>query len=145
MVSALQGAPTSPRLAGTDTPVVTIRVRYDGEDLAEVADAIGAQPSEVVALHTSATYRVAFVGFAPGFGYLTGLPRRLHLPRRRVPRVRVPAGAVAVADAYSAVYPSSSPGGWHLLGTTEEWLFDVQRDPPARLRAGAHVRFEAIR
>jgi KipI family sensor histidine kinase inhibitor len=124
-------------------PVVTIRVRYDGEDLHAVAEHTGLSVAEVVSVHSQATYRVAFLGFAPGFGYLTGLPEVLRLPRRSVPRVRVPAGAVAIADAYSAIYPRSSPGGWHLLGTSAEWLFDTQRDPPARLRPGTLVRFEA--
>lgn len=122
---------------------IVLRVRYDGEDLAGVAEQTGLAPDDVIALHTRATYRVAFLGFAPGFGYLTGLPEQLHLPRRSVPRVRVPAGAVAIADRYSAIYPSSSPGGWHLLGTCREWLFDTARQPPARLAPGDLVRFEA--
>jgi KipI family sensor histidine kinase inhibitor len=127
----------------TDAATIVLRVRYDGEDLAGVAEQIGLEPDDVVALHTRATYRVAFLGFAPGFGYLTGLPEQLHLPRRSMPRVRVPAGAVAIADRYSAVYPRSSPGGWHLLGTSREWLFDTARKPPARLAPGDVVRFEA--
>jgi KipI family sensor histidine kinase inhibitor len=123
--------------------LIVLRVRYDGEDLAGVAEQTGLDPDDVVALHAGATYRVGFLGFAPGFGYLTGLPEQLHLPRRAVPRVRVPAGAVAIADRYTAIYPRSSPGGWHLLGTSGEWLFDTARQPPARLAPGDLVRFEA--
>jgi allophanate hydrolase subunit 1 len=140
---AIAQLPQGHPLTGADAPPIVLRVRYDGDDLAAVAEQTGLDPDDVVALHSGATYRVAFLGFAPGFGYLTGLPEQLRLPRRSVPRVRVPAGAVAIADRYSAVYPRSSPGGWHLLGTCREWLFDVARQPPARLAPGATVRFEA--
>lgn len=123
---------------------VTIPVRYDGEDLAEVAKAAGMSEDEVVSVHTGAEYTVAFTGFAPGFGYLTGLDDRLRLPRRETPRTRVPAGAVAVAGEYTGVYPRPSPGGWHLLGHTTAPLWDTSREPPALLRPGARVRFEAV-
>lgn len=121
---------------------VVIPVRYDGPDLDAVAAAVGLTTGEVVAAHSGASYRVAFCGFAPGFGYLTGLPERLHVPRRSTPRTNVPAGSVAVAAGYAAVYPRSSPGGWHLLGTTRLVLFDAEREPPALLTPGATVRFE---
>lgn len=124
-------------------PRVDIDVIYDGPDLAEVAGAVGMSTDEVVDAHTAATFRVAFCGFAPGFAYLTGLPAELHLPRRPTPRTRVPAGAVAIASEYSAVYPTVSPGGWHLLGSTRVELFDVERDPPALLMPGTTVRFVA--
>jgi biotin-dependent carboxylase-like uncharacterized protein len=87
---------------------------------------------------------VAFTGFAPGFGYLTGLDERLHLPRRESPRTRVPSGAVAVAGEYTGVYPRPSPGGWHLLGRTSVPLWDTGREPPALLLPGTKVRFEAV-
>jgi KipI family sensor histidine kinase inhibitor len=122
---------------------VVIPVRYDGADLAAVAAATGLTVGEVVAAHCGATYRVAFCGFAPGFGYLTGLPERLHVPRRSTPRTRVPAGAVAIAAGYAAVYPRPSPGGWHLLGSTDLVLFDPDRQPPALLAPGNVVRFES--
>jgi len=123
---------------------VVVPVRYDGEDLAEVAAIVGLSTAAVAELHTSAEYVVAFCGFAPGFGYLTGLPEALHLPRRVTPRTRVPAGSVAIASEYSAVYPRSSPGGWHLLGTTSVAMFDAERVPPALLMPGVRVRFEAL-
>jgi KipI family sensor histidine kinase inhibitor len=123
---------------------VTIDVVYDGEDLLAVAAAAGIEVGDIIELHAGATYQVAFCGFAPGFGYLTGLPRALHLPRRNSPRTRVPAGSVAIAAEYSAVYPRSSPGGWHLLGRTEHVLFDVERNPPATLRPGVGVRFRRL-
>ncbi len=121
-----------------------IGVTYDGADLADVAAAAGLATDEVVRLHTSVTYRTAFLGFAPGFAYLTGLPVGLRLPRRTAPRLRVPAGSVAIAHEYTAVYPRQSPGGWLLLGRTSERLFDLDRDPPCRLAPGTLVRFQAL-
>ncbi|MDQ2726699.1 MAG: 5-oxoprolinase/urea amidolyase family protein [Actinomycetota bacterium] len=120
---------------------VEIPVRYDGEDLDEVAGLVELTTEEVVDLHSGATYRAAFMGFAPGFAYLAGLPETLVVGRRCQPRSTVPAGSVAIADTYSAVYPRSTPGGWHLLGTTDTVLFDPDRSPPALLTAGARVRF----
>ena len=121
--------------------VIEIAVRYDGEDLDEVASRTGLHRDEVVRLHLEADYDVAFCGFAPGFAYLTGLPEALHLPRRDTPRPRVPAGSVAIAAGYSGVYPQASPGGWWLLGRTELRMFDPARTPPALLQPGARVRF----
>lgn len=121
---------------------VVIPVRYDGPDLSVVAAATGLTVDELVEVHSAAEYRVAFCGFAPGFGYLTGLPAALHLPRRSTPRTSVPAGSVAVAAGYAAVYPRASPGGWHLIGRTDLVMFDPERDPPALLAPGTAVRFE---
>lgn len=129
--------------AGTSAQVVEVPVDYDGDDLATVAAAVGCTVDRVVELHGSVDYEVAFCGFAPGFAYLAGLPDVLRLPRRATPRTRVPAGSVAIAAAYSAVYPTESPGGWHLLGRTDLVLFDVEREPPALLTPGTRVRFVA--
>ncbi|MGP4023507.1 5-oxoprolinase subunit B family protein [Actinomadura sp. 3N407] len=118
-----------------------VPVVYDGEDLGEVARLTGLTPAEVVAAHTAAPWRVAFTGFAPGFGYLEGGDPRLDVPRRATPRVRVPAGAVGLAGRFSGVYPVESPGGWQLIGRTEAVLWDLDRDPPALLRPGVRVRF----
>ncbi|MBB4688097.1 5-oxoprolinase subunit B family protein [Amycolatopsis jiangsuensis] len=123
---------------------VTLPVRYDGADLAEVAEASGLDVDEVVRRHSSTTYVAAFCGFAPGFAYLTGLDPALHLPRRSTPRTRVPAGAVAVAGEYTAVYPHPSPGGWHLLGHTDAPVWDVDRPRPNLLAPGTRVRFEVL-
>ena len=95
----------------------------------------------LVAEHAAARYTVAFIGFTPGFPYLLGLPPGLALPRRERPAARIPAGAVAIAGAQAGIYPSASPGGWWVLGITDAHLFDVRRDPPARLASGATVRF----
>jgi KipI family sensor histidine kinase inhibitor len=120
---------------------IDVPVRYDGEDLASVADLVGVTVDEVIARHTAPTYLVQFCGFSPGFAYLTGLDPLLHLPRLATPRALVPAGSVAVAGEYAGVYPRSSPGGWRLLGRTQTTMFDLERDPPALLRPGMHVRF----
>jgi KipI family sensor histidine kinase inhibitor len=124
--------------AGDD---VELTVDYDGADLDDVAAATGLTTGEVVELHASGRYTCAFCGFAPGFGYLTGLDERLHLPRRASPRTAVRAGAVAIAAGYSAVYPSPSPGGWHLIGRTDARMWDHRRAHPALLRPGTTVRF----
>ncbi|GAB0101039.1 allophanate hydrolase subunit 1 [Nocardia sp. JMUB6875] len=118
-----------------------VPVRYDGADLAEVARLLGLTTDEVIAQHTGTVWRCAFVGFAPGFGYLESPDGRLSVPRRTQSRTAIPAGAVALAGGYSAVYPRSSPGGWQLIGTTELPMWQVDRDPPALVRAGTEVRF----
>ena len=143
MVSRLSEVTPVPAAAVSGDPV-TIPVRYDGEDLTDVAKATGMSEDEVVTVHTGPVYTVAFTGFAPGFGYLTGLDERLRLPRRDTPRTRVPAGAVAVAGEFTGVYPRPSPGGWHLLGSTTTPLWDPSREPPALLRPGTKVHFEPV-
>lgn len=112
---------------------------YDGPDLDAVALAAGLAVADAIALHAGAIYTVDTIGFAPGFAYLTGLPARLHLPRRATPRTRVPAGSLAIAAAFTAVYPFDSPGGWHLLGrVVDAPMFSAAG---ARLRLGDRVRF----
>lgn len=120
-----------------------IAVAYDGEDLASVAEAVGISVPEAVARHAAADYVVDVLGFQPGFAYLAcpaGAP--LAVPRRSSPRPRVPAGSVAVAAAYTAVYPFASPGGWNLLGRAIDAVpFDAFRDPPVLFAPGDRVRF----
>ncbi|MEU4320750.1 allophanate hydrolase subunit 1 [Nocardia fluminea] len=124
-------------------PVVEIPVRYDGADLPEVARLLDLSIPEVIAAHTGTVWRCAFVGFAPGFGYLTSPDGRLTVPRRTHARTAIPAGAVALAGGYSAVYPRGTPGGWQLIGTTDLRMWAVDRDPPALVRAGSAIRFVA--
>ena len=119
---------------------VELAVAYDGPDLEEVAAACSVSIDEFVERHSGAGYRVAFIGFAPGFAYLTGGDPELAPPRRAEPRTRVPAGSLAIAGPYSAVYPRESPGGWNLVGSCDERLFDPSRERPALLVAGAAVR-----
>ncbi|MFF3644961.1 allophanate hydrolase subunit 1 [Streptomyces sp. NPDC002564] len=121
--------------------VVEIPVRYDGPDLAEVAAHWGVPVTEVARIHAATEFRVAFCGFAPGFGYLTGLPERCAVPRRATPRTAVPVGSVALAGPYTGVYPRASPGGWQLIGSTDRVLWDHAREPAALLSPGVRVRF----
>lgn len=128
----------------TSGALVEIPVMYgydDGPDLDEVARLTGISPDAVIDQHAAAEYRVYMLGFAPGFAYLGPLPEALRVPRRGEPRVRVPAGSVAIAGAQTAVYPQQTAGGWHLIGRTEESLWDPSAAEPARLRPGDRVRF----
>jgi KipI family sensor histidine kinase inhibitor len=120
--------------------LVEIPVVYDGPDLADIAALLGCDVAEVVRRHTADEWTVAFCGFAPGFGYLTG-QSDWNVPRRESPRTKVPAGSVALAGEFSGVYPRESPGGWQLLGRTEVVVFDLNRDPAALLHPGGRVRF----
>jgi KipI family sensor histidine kinase inhibitor len=128
-----------------DTPntddLLIIPVAYDGPDLADVCAACGLSDAEVIAAHTGTPWRAAFVGFAPGFAYLVGGDPCLQVPRRAQSRTRVPAGSVALAGRYSAVYPRESPGGWQLIGSTDVVLWDETADPPAAVQPGRWVRF----
>jgi len=138
---ALQGGYDGDPLRGE---VVDIPVRYDGDDLAEVASHLGVEIADVVAWHQQSRFVVAFCGFVPGFAYLAGLDPRLHIERRATPRTRVPAGSVAIAAGWAGVYPRAVPGGWHLLGHTELRIWDPSRLPPTRLRPGVRVRFVSV-
>jgi len=124
-----------------------IPVCYEGEfapDLAAVAQATGLTPAEIIRRHSAVRYHVYMLGFLPGFPYLGDLPPELALPRRADPRVRVPAGSIAIATTLTAIYPYASPGGWHLIGATPIWFFDPAREPPSLLAAGDAVLFDPI-
>ena len=137
------------RLPGLELPpaeavageTVEIPVRYDGEDLPEVAGLTGLEPDEVVRRHTAPEYTVAFLGFSPGFPYLVGLDPALEVPRRDTPRTSIPAGSVGLAGNQTGIYPTATPGGWQLIGRTEVTLFDPARAPPALLAPGTRLRF----
>ncbi|HEX8024665.1 MAG TPA: 5-oxoprolinase subunit PxpB [Candidatus Limnocylindrales bacterium] len=127
-----------------ESPTVEIPVRYGGAggpDLEALAATTGLTPAQLIEAHAGTTYRAQFLGFAPGFAYLGPLPIELVAPRRPSPRVHVPAGSVAIAGPYTAVYPIDSPGGWHLVGRTAVRVWDPARQPPALLEAGTIVRF----
>ena len=117
---------------------VTVPVTYDGPDLPQVARLTGLTVDEVVALHSGADLTVAFCGFSPGFGYLTGLPE-IFMSRAAPSRAAPCRGAVGIAGEFTGVYPRSSPGGWQLIGTALVEMWDDQRDPPALVEPGDRV------
>jgi KipI family sensor histidine kinase inhibitor len=140
-IRRLSPRPVDPPAAGR----VEIPMRYDGDDLADVAELTGLPKGEIVRRHIRTSWTVAFCGFAPGFGYLVadsdaGWPE---ISRRDSPRSRVPAGSVALGGQFCGVYPRESPGGWQLIGRTDLRVFDAARNPPALLRPGVGVRFVA--
>jgi KipI family sensor histidine kinase inhibitor len=144
-------AATTERLRGWTLPeaeptaaienAVEIPVDFDGPDLDAVAARWHTDVRGVIDRLTATQLRVAFCGFSPGFAYLGGLPDELAVPRLSTPRTRVPPGSVGLADIYAGIYPTASPGGWHLIGRTDITLFDPDQDPPALLSPGTPVRF----
>ncbi|MFC4066091.1 5-oxoprolinase subunit B family protein [Actinoplanes subglobosus] len=133
----------SPGEIQSEGPLVEIRTVFDGEDLEPVAALWGVTTGEAVQRLVETPLNVAFSGFAPGFAYLRGLPDAWAVPRLAAPRPRVPAGAVALAGGYAGIYPTASPGGWRLVGHTDQNLFDVRREQPALLTPGTRVRLVA--
>ncbi len=127
--------------------LVDIPVCYDPEfalDMNDVARRAKIPSKEVVDLHSAAKYRVACIGFVPGFPFLTGLPKKLATPRRDMPRKEIPPGSVGIGGAQTGIYPLRSPGGWNLIGRTPLKLFDPTKNPPTLLRPGDRVRFRVI-
>ncbi len=127
--------------------LVEVPVCYEppfAPDLRSVAKESALSEEEVVGLHTGSIYHVYFIGFVPGFAYLGDLPEAIALPRRDTPRREVPAGSVGIAGRQTGVYPSSTPGGWRLIGRTPLRMFDPGRDPMALLGIGDRVRFTPI-
>ena len=126
---------------------VDVPVCYGGQlgpDLSDVAAACGCSEEEVIRLHSSVEYRVFVVGFVPGFAYMGVVDERLALPRRAVPRTKVPAGSVAIAAGQTGIYPIETPGGWHLIGRTPIRPYDASRRDPVLFRCGDRVRFRAV-
>ncbi|ROZ61937.1 carboxyltransferase domain-containing protein [Kocuria soli] len=144
LVDALSTARTGAH-SSVAGPEVSIPVRYDGEDLDEVADLLSVSVDTLIERHLNAQWRVAFCGFAPGFGYATCTDPLFDVPRRSSPRTRVPAGAVGLAGPFTSVYPRDSPGGWQLIGHTDAVMWDIDRDPPALVAPGTVITFEQQR
>ncbi len=141
LLSGLEATPPPPG------KLIELPVYYSdesGPDLQRVADHAKLPASEVIRLHSTAVYRVLAIGFAPGFAYLGDTDERLSPPRLATPRVRVPRGAVAVANRHTAVYPQATPGGWNLIGLCPTGLFDPGSSPPTPFQVGDRVRFHAI-
>lgn len=143
VVRAARAVPRGSAGAG-GARTVTIDVVYDGEDLAAVGELTGLGADGVVRFHTGQAWTAAFAGFAPGFFYCVGEDGP-DVPRRGTPRTAVPAGSVALAGRFSAVYPRSSPGGWQLIGRSAARMFDLDREDPALLRPGDRVRYRPVR
>lgn len=138
-----EDAPVVPPAART----VEIPVAYGGRfgpDLEDAAAELGLAPAALAERHAGGDYRVAMIGFAPGFPYLSGLDASLALPRRSTPRTKVPAGSVGIGGAHTGIYPREGPGGWRLIGRTPVQLFDPCGSPPSRLLPGDRVRFHPI-
>lgn len=148
LVAAVRAVLRSPPPMSEREPVeVEIPVCYGGEhgpDLEALARHAALDVAEVIARHVAGTYRVAMLGFAPGFPYLLGLDAALAMPRRASPRTRVPAGSVAIGGVQTGIYPAELPGGWQLIGRTPLTLFDARRNPPSRVMPGDRIRFVSI-
>ena len=135
------------RSAATAPRSVEIPVCYDPEfalDLDRVAEHTKLSKPEIIDLHSTTEYRVACIGFVPGFPFLAGLPKTLATPRRDTPRKEISPGSVGIGGAQTGIYPLRSPGGWNLIGRTPVKLFDSTKNPPTLLRPGDRVRFRAI-
>lgn len=144
LCAGIEAGAAAPTPAAAPAPAIhRVAVRYDGPDLAAVADRAGLHVDDVVARHAAVRYRVAFVGFQPGFGYLAGLPPALHCPRHARPRPRVPAGSIGIGGAWTGIYPFATPGGWQLIATAEGRFFDPEREPPGLFGPGDTVVLEA--
>lgn len=147
LLDGLKAAPTASTPTSRQWSQWCLPVCYEGDagmDVDASAQALGLSADELVAVHSASEYRVYMLGFLPGFPFMGDLPEALRLPRRREPRVRVPAGSLAIAGALTAVYPWQSPGGWHVLGRCPARLFDAERSSPALLEVGDHVRFTPV-
>jgi KipI family sensor histidine kinase inhibitor len=138
LASRISGGPSEP------SPLKEVPTVYDGEDLDAVADHTGLSNKEVIALHQGTEYRVYMLGFSPGFAYMGMLPEAIETPRLTTPRTRVPAGSVAIAGRQTSVYPSSTPGGWSLIGRSSLTLFDAGASPPTFFLPGDRVRFVRV-
>ncbi|OHX66987.1 5-oxoprolinase subunit PxpB [Flammeovirga pacifica] len=125
--------------------IVEIPVCYDaslGLDLADVENQLKLSVDEIIKLHSSNLYTVHMIGFSPGFMYLGGLSPQLYIPRKSTPRLKIPAGAVGLADQQTGIYPQATPGGWQIIGQTPISMFDVNQPP--KVKMGDKVKFEPI-
>lgn len=143
----LSSLSVEPERSETGAEAVEIGVRYggtDGPDFDEVCGILSCSPDELIALHTGTTHTVEMLGFIPGFAYTSGLPERVQVPRRSTPRPRLPAGSIGISGAMTGIYALPGPGGWPIIGRTEETLFDPTSEAPFRLTAGQQIKFRAL-
>jgi inhibitor of KinA len=135
------------KTAQRQMPNIEIPVCYDSEfapDIDDVAQRAKMSPQQVIRLHSAAQYRVACIGFVPGFTFFAGLPKELSTPRRNIPRKQIAPGSVGIGGAQTGIYPLRSPGGWNLIGRTPLRLFNPEKNPPTLMRVGQRVRFRKI-
>jgi len=142
-ITGLLAHPTAARQSGRRWRIPACYEADFAPDLDEVARRTGLSPAQVVEQHTAESYHVYMLGFLPGYPYMGDLPDAIQLPRRESPRIRVPAGSVAIATSLTAVYTIEGPAGWHLIGRTPVPFFDLRGAPPALLSPGDTVSFEA--
>ncbi|MBI5319609.1 5-oxoprolinase subunit PxpB [Bradyrhizobium sp.] len=137
----------SPAEASPSTRRWRIPVAYGGEhgaDLEDVAKSLNTTPDDIVARHVAGNYRVAMIGFTPGWSYLSGLDKSLHMPRRQNPRLLTPAGTISIGGVQTGVQCLAGPSGWHLLGRTPVRTYQLHRDPTFLLEPGDYVTFSQI-
>jgi len=126
--------------------IIDIAIHYGGEngpDLEQICQALSMSADAFVALHTGREHTVEMIGFTPGFSYISGLPHEIKVPRLDQPRSRVAAGSVGISADFTGLYALAGPGGWPLIGRTEDPLFDAESDDPFRLKPGQRVKFKA--
>ncbi|MEM7084564.1 MAG: 5-oxoprolinase subunit PxpB [Bacteroidota bacterium] len=127
--------------------IISVPVCYEEPfalDLAEVAKTIGLTIPKLIELHTTPLYKVYFLGFLPGFPYLGGLDKALHVQRRKEPRPMIERGSVGIGGGQTGIYPKDSPGGWNIIGKTPLQWFDVTKDQPTEINPGDFIKFEPI-
>ncbi len=147
IIDVLQRELTFNSVSLTETAIRIVPVCYDNEfgpDLDFLAAQCELSTSEVIELHTKPVYTVRFIGFLPGFPYLSRLDERLHTPRKSTPRRTVAAGSVAIGGAQTGIYTMDSPGGWHVLGRSPLEFFSPQNSPPSLFRPGDRLKFKAV-
>lgn len=133
--------------AGEGSALIEIPVNYGGKhgpDLPQLSRYTGLAVEEIIRRHSAPEYLVQCLGFMAGFAYLGGLDPALAMPRKKTPAARIPAGAVAIGGAFTSIYPSETPGGWHIIGHTDTRLFDPQADSPCLFKPGDRVRFVSV-
>ena len=136
----------SPIYKNVEKDVIELSITYGGDagpDFEWVCEKVGLSESEFIDLHTKTVHRVDIIGFTPGFSYISGLPQSLSIPRLDNPRPRVPAGSIGISGAYTGTYALSGPGGWPIIGKTEDTLFDESSSDPFKLSPGQRIRFMA--
>ncbi len=139
--------PLSKHIMGQSNSLLTLPVYYDPpieNDLQRISEHHGLSKEEIIELHLGGEYQVYCLGFAPGFAFLAEVDERIAMPRLSTPRKRVPAGAVAIADRQTAIYPSASPGGWNIIGLCPTPLFNAKQKPATPFEVGMTVKFYAI-